>query len=122
MRIYEFDDTTNIGHEYAVRIKLALENLIGRSASKNQAANYNWEFLNNLPELKGLKLNQSTFASLYDKYPMIKGLVRNFTPTGVNLKVPGVNPERQEPGSDIDKSKDNVNQTAAANAYKQMTA
>ena len=53
---------------------------------------------------------------------MIKGLVRNFDTTGVNLKVPGVNPERQEPGSDIDKSKDNVNQTAAANAYKQMTA
>ena len=122
MRIYEFDDAVSIGHEYAVRVKLALENLIGRSSSKNQAANYNWEFLNNLPELKGLKITQSVFAKLYDTYPMIKGLVRNFDTTGVNLKVPGVNPERQEPGSDIDKSKDNVNQTAAANAYKQMTA
>jgi hypothetical protein len=120
MRLYEFDDSADPGHEYAVRISLALDNLIGRSASKGQAANYNWAFLNQLPELKGLKLDQSTFAKIYDKYPMVKGLVRNFDSSGVNLKVPGVSQEKEEPGSDIDKSKEKVNQAAASAAPKQL--
>lgn len=120
MRIYEFDDSANPGHEYAVRIKLALSNLIGRSASKGQPANYNWAFLNQLPELKGLNLDQASFAKIYDKYPMVKGLVKNFEPSGISLKVPGVSQEKEEPGSDLDKSKEKVNQAAASAAPKQL--
>lgn len=120
MRIFEFDDSADPGHEYAVRIKLALNNLIGRSASKGQAANYNWAFLNQLPELKGLNLDQATFAKIYDKYPMVKSLVKNFEPSGISLKVPGVGQEKEEPGSDIDKSKEKVNQAAASAAPKQL--
>jgi len=120
MRIFEIDDSSNPGHEYAVRIKLALSNLIGRSASKGQAANYNWAFLNQLPELRGLKLDQASFAKIYDAYPMVKDLVRNFEPSGISLKVPGVSQEKEEPGSDLDKSKEKINQAAASAAPKQL--
>jgi len=120
MRIFEFDDSADPGREYAIRIKLALQTLIGRSASKGQAANYNWAFLNQLPELKGLKLDQATFAKIYDKYPIVSGLVKNFEPSGISLKVPGVSQEKEDPGSDIDKSKEKVNQTAASAAPKQL--
>jgi len=97
MRIFEFDDSADPGREYAVRIKLALQTLIGRSASKGQAANYNWAFLNQLPELKGLKLDQATFAKVYDKYPIVSSLVKNFEPSGISLKVPGVSQEKEDP-------------------------
>lgn len=120
MRIFEFDDSADPGREYAIRVKLALGNLIGRSESKGQAANYNWQFLNQLPELKGIKLNQATFAKIYDKYPMVRELVKNFEPSGISLKVPGVSQEKEEPGSDIDKSKEKVNQAAASAAPKQL--
>ena len=120
MRIFEFDDSADPGREYAVRIKLALQTLIGRSASKGQAANYNWAFLNQLPELKGLKLDQATFAKVYDKYPIVSSLVKNFEPSGISLKVPGVSQEKEDPGSDIDKSKEKVNQAAASAAPKQL--
>ena len=121
MRIFEFDDSADPGQEYAVRIKLALQTLIGRSASKGQPANYNWAFLNQLPELKGLKLDQATFAKIYDKYPIVSGLVKNFETSGISLKVPGVSQEKEDPGSDIDKSKEKVNQAAASAAPKQLT-
>lgn len=120
MRIFEFDDSADPGREYAIRVRMALRNLIGRSASKGQAANYNWAFINKLPELKGLKLDQETFAKVYDRYPMVRGLVANFEPKGISLKVPGVSQEKEQPGSDIDKSKEKVNQAAASAAPKQL--
>lgn len=120
MRLYEFD--SSLGADYANKIKLALNNLIGRSASKGQAANYNWEFLNSLPELQGIKLDQRAFANLYDLYPAFAELVKNFDDTGVSLKVPGVSPEKEEPGSDIDKSKENVRKAAATAAQQNISS
>lgn len=120
MRIFEIDDSSNPGHEYAIRIKLALSNLIGRSASKGQAANYNWAFLNQLPELRGIKLDQASFAKIYDAYPMVKSLVKNFEPSGLSLRVPGVSAEKEKPGSDLDKSKEKINQAAASAAPGQL--
>ena len=114
MRLYEFDDSSQVA--------LVLKNIIGRAGSRGQPANINWEYLNQVLARQGIKLDQETFKGIYDASPMIQNMVHNFTPRGIELKVPGTSRDREEPGSDIDKSKDSVNQTAAANAYNQLTA
>jgi hypothetical protein len=123
MRLFEFtsiSEDEKIGNEYAGRVKQALDTMIGRAASAKQPANFNWEYFNSLPELRGLKFDPSLFKVLYDKFPQIAGLVNDFGPRGISLKVAGVDSDSEEPGSDIDAAKDDVNQIAASNAEKQL--
>jgi hypothetical protein len=125
MRIFEFtsiSEDEQIGNEYAGKVKQALDTLIGRASSKNQPANFNWEFFNNLPELQGLKFDVSLFKVIYDKYPQIANLVKDFGPKGIQLKVPGVDAETEKPGSDQDSAEDDINKIAASNAEKQLKA
>jgi hypothetical protein len=123
MRLFEifnvFEDE-RIGNEYAGKVKQALDTLIGRASSENQPANYNWEFFNNLPQLQGMKFDVSLFKVLYDKYPQIANLVKNFGPKGIELKVPGVDAETEKPGTNQDNSQEKVNSIAASNAENQL--
>lgn len=123
MRLFEifnvFEDE-RIGNEYAGKVKQALDTLIGRASSENQPANYNWQFFNNLPQLQGMKFDISLFKVLYDKYPQIANLVKDFGPNGIQLKVPGVDAETEKPGTDQDNSQEKVNAIAASNAENQL--
>jgi hypothetical protein len=123
MRLFEFFNVfedERIGNEYAGKVKQALDTLIGRASSENQPANYNWEFFNNLPQLQGMKFDVSLFKVLYDKYPQIANLVKNFGPKGIELKVPGVDAETEKPGTNQDNSQEKVNSIAASNAENQL--
>jgi hypothetical protein len=125
MRLFEFNsvfEDDKIGNEYAGKVKQALDTMIGRAASENQPANFNWEYFNNLPDLRGLRFDPSLFKVLFDKYPQIAALVKDFGPKGISLKVPGVDASSEEPGSDTDNAKDDIGKIAASNAEKQLQA
>jgi hypothetical protein len=115
MRLYEFQSTD--------QLTLLLKNLIGRASSKKQAANFNWASLNTLLVKMGVdQMDYEAFKAAYDSSPILQNLVRNFNAQGVQLKVPGTDQDTEKPGSDIDSSKDKVNQIASSNAMKQISS
>lgn len=115
MRLREFQSTD--------QLVLLLKNIIGRASSKKQAANFNWASLNSLLTKMGVdQMDYEAFKASYDSNPALQNLVRNFNAQGVQLKVPGTNQDTEEPGSDIDKSKEKVNKIASSNAFKQISS
>lgn len=105
---------------------LLLKNLIGRSGSKKQPANLNWASVNQMLQSTGQgQIDYDGFKAMYDTSPLIQKLVANFNAQGIQLNVPGTNRDKMEPGAaatDVDKSKENVNKVAAANAMNQISS
>lgn len=113
MRLVEFQDTD--------KLLLVLKNIGGRAASKGQPANLNWSGLNQILKRLGQEqIDYEAFKSAFDSNPAIQNLVRDFNSDGVTLKIAGLSPEQEKPGTDLDKSKDKINKAAASAAPKQL--
>lgn len=113
MRFFEFDGTDG-GTD---NLRVLLNNLIGSAASKKQPAKYNWAAISKMYKDQ---LTYQTFNAIYNATPAIQSLVKNYDSTGLELNVPGATAADQ-PQSNLDKSKADVNKIAAGAAADQLT-
>lgn len=112
MRFFEFDGT---GGDVD-KLRLLLNNLVGSASSKKQPAKYNWAAISSL--YKG-QMSYKKFNAIYNATPAIQGLIKNYNDDGVELKVPGA-PDSDQPQTNLDKSKADVNKIAAGAAASQL--
>ena len=121
MRFFEFTNS-DTGLDKFVMI---LRNFQGRAASKKTPAKLNWNSLQQIASDSGFEFaaDYETFKSIYDSYPMIQGLVKNFNSNGIELNVPGA----EEPGDATEPvpgggqdSEAEVGKIADANAAQQL--
>jgi len=123
MRFFEFvgDDDGNID-----KFIIALRNQIGRAASKKSPAVLNWSAVAQMSKDTGFEMgaDYETFKSMFDTYPIIQSLVKNFDAKGITLKVPGApdSEEEQSPQKSGETSQDQVDKMAASAAPKQLAA
>lgn len=118
MRFFEFqgDDTTD-------KLVVVLKNYIGRASSKKTPAKLNWAGLDRIFKTAGIELaaDYETFKAMYDSNPVIQGLISDFNADGVQLNVPGVEPDTsQSPVKSGETSQDAVDKMAASAAPKQL--
>ncbi len=115
MRFFEFEGENNL--------VLILRNIIGRSGSKSQPARMNWQGINSILKKTGQEqLDYDAFKAIYDASPILQNLVHDFNADGISLNVPGSRDQKMDEPSDPEQSKDQVNQIAASNAEKQLSA
>lgn len=115
MRFFEFADS-NVGVDKFVTI---LRNFIGRASSKGEPAKLNWASLQKIASDSGFELgaDYETFKAMYDSNPAIQGLVKDFNADGVELNVPGVETDAdQPPVKSGETSQDAVDRIAASAA------
>jgi hypothetical protein len=123
MRFFEFvgDDDGNID-----KFIIALRNQIGRAASKKSPAVLNWNAVAQMSKDTGFEMgaDYETFKSMFDTYPIIQSLVKNFDAKGITLKFPGApdSEEEQSPQKSGETSQDQVDKMAASAAPKQLAA
>jgi hypothetical protein len=123
MRFFEFvgDDDGNID-----KFIIALRNQIGRAASKKSPAVLNWNAVAQMSKDTGFEMgaDYETFKSMFDTYPIIQSLVKNFDAKGITLKVPGApdSEEEQSPQKSGETSQDQVDKMAASAAPQQLAA
>jgi hypothetical protein len=123
MRFFEFvgDDDGNID-----KFIIALKNQIGRAASKRTPAKLNWNAVAQMSKDTGFEMgaDYETFKSMFDTYPILQSLVKNFDANGIELKVPGApdSEEEQSPQTSGETSQDKVDAMAASAAPQQLAA
>jgi hypothetical protein len=113
MRFFEFD---GVGGADVDKLRVVLNNLIGRATSKKQAAKYNWAAIS---ALYNSPLTYKTFTAIYNATPGIQGLVSKYDEDGIELNVPGA-PDADKPQTNLDQSKADVNKIAAGAAATQL--
>lgn len=122
MRFFEFvgDDDGNID-----KFIIALKNQIGRAASKKSPAKLNWNAVAQMSKDTGFEMgaDYETFKAMFDQYPIIQSLVKDFNANYIELKVPGApDSEEQSPQSSGETSQDKVDAMAASAAPQQLAA
>ena len=121
MRFFEFvgDDDGNID-----KFIIALRNQIGRAASKKSPAVLNWNAVAQMSKDTGFEMgaDYETFKSMFDTYPIIQSLVKNFDAKCITLKVPGApdSEEEQSPQKSGETSQDQIDKMAASAAPQQL--
>ena len=114
MRFFEFDGVgTDNGTD---KLQLVFKTLIGRAQSKKQAAKFNWAAISSMANGQ---INYQSFKAMYDTNPALQTLVHDFNDDGVELNVPGA-PDADQPQTNLDKSKAEVDKIAAGAAAKQL--
>jgi len=113
MRICEVSQDVGID-----KFVVALRNHIGRAASQKVPSKLNWEAIGQMSRANGFEFaaDYETFKSMYDTYPIIQGLVKNFNSQGIVLNVPGVSDRNQQQASPKKDSQAEVDKIAASNA------
>ena len=113
MRISEVSQDVGID-----KFVVALRNHIGRAASQKAPAKLNWEAIGQMSRANGFEFaaDYETFKSMYDAYPIIQELVKNFNSQGIVLNVPGVSDRNQQQSSPKKDSQAEVDKIAASNA------
>jgi hypothetical protein len=114
MRFFEFS-----GKENMDKVIVVLRNYIGRQAGAKAPIRLNWNALNQILTRTGagVAADYETFKSLYDNNPVIQSLVRDFNQDGIELNVPGTEPEATQDGQT---SQEKVDQIAASAAPQQL--
>lgn len=106
------------------KLSIVLKNFIGRASSKKAPAKLNWNGLNQISKSSGIELSTDyeTFKSMYDSYPILQSLVKNFNADGIELNVPGA-PEEEPEGDGTQTPADSqaaVDKIAASAAPQQL--
>lgn len=115
MRFFEFADS-DAGVDKFVMI---LRNFIGRASSKKEPAKLNWASLQKIAADSGFEMgaDYETFKAMYDSTPAIQSLVKDFNADGIELAVPGVETDAdQPPVKSGETSQDAVDKIAASAA------
>lgn len=114
MRFFEFS-----GINIMDKVLVVLKNYIGRQAGAKTPIRLNWQALNQILTRTGagVAADYETFKSLYDSNPVMQTLVRDFNQDGIELNVPGTEPEATQ---DAQTSQEKVDQVAAAAAPQQL--
>lgn len=121
MRFFEFisDNDVNID-----KFVTALRNNIGRAASKKSPAKLNWNAVAQIAKDTGFEFgtDYETFKSMYDQYPILQNLIKDFNANYLELKVPGIpdSPEEQPPVNSGETSADAVDRIASSAAPQQL--
>ncbi len=119
MRFFEFADS-DVGVDKFVMI---LRNFIGRAASKGEPAKLNWASLQKIAGDSGFEIgaDYETLKAMYDSTPAIQALVKDFNADGIELAVPGVEADAdQPPVKNGETSQDAVDKIAASAAPSQL--
>ncbi len=120
MRFFEFADP-DAGVDKFVMI---LKNFIGRASSKKEPAKLNWASLQKIANDSGFEMgaDYETFKAMYDTTPAVQNLVKDFNADGIELNVPGVERDAdQPPVNSGETSADAVANIAASAAPKQLS-
>lgn len=121
MRFFEFIDSNDANIDKFI---IALRNHIGRAASKKAPAKLNWNAVAQMGKDTGFEFgaDYETFKAMYDQYPILQNLIKNFNANGMELKVPGApdSEEEQTPVNSGETSADAVDKIASSAAPKQL--
>lgn len=121
MRFFEFIDSNDVNIDKFV---VALRNQIGRAASKRQPAKLNWNAIAQMGKDTGFEFaaDYETFKSMYDQYPILQNLIKDFDANGIDLKVPGAPDDEQEqtPVNSGETSADAIDRIASSAAPQQL--
>lgn len=120
MRFFEFSGDMDPGLDKFV---IALRNYIGRAASKKSNAKLNWNTISQIGKDTGFEVvrDYETFKAIYDQYPILQSLIKDFDQNHVDLKVPGApDDQEQSPQNSGETSQDVIDRTAASAAPSQL--
>jgi hypothetical protein len=120
MRFFEFSSDMDNGIDKFV---LALKNQIGRYASKKAPGTLNWATVAQMAKDTGFEMggNYETFKSIFNQYPILQSLIKDFDQNSITLKVPGApDDDEQSPQISGQSSQDVIDQTAASAAPGQL--
>jgi glycerophosphoryl diester phosphodiesterase len=118
MRFFEFSNVD----ANPDKLIILLKNHIGRASSKKVPSFINWRYLSRLARDVNFEFTTDfeTFKAMYDANPILQTLVKDFNKNGIQLKIPGVNNDKDDSNDTRISSQDRVDQTAAAAAPAQL--